>query len=372
MLQSEIMEELAKAKEESEEKGSELRYKLSTLEQESQVFQAKIYELINSLEATELEAGRDHVKDIQRLANDTNREVVIFSALASALLLITLISQLNYVGRNRRYQMLLRQAKVNAEELAEAKEKFLANMSHEIRTPMNAISGFTNQLLKNSAPGEQREQLQIVKSSSDHLLHLLNDILDFSKLQANKVKLNTQPFDLKLLLHETVRIFEDMAQEKGLKLKTEFDGIPQFVEGDAQRLRQIILNLMHNAIKFTDEGHVALRATVETKSDKKITLSISVIDTGVGIPKDKQSRIFEEFEQASVTDESKGTGLGLAISAMLVKLHQGKILINSEVNHGTEMTIVLPYQLGNRCKRESDGNKRKSNIPVRNFHFSGR
>ncbi len=337
------MSELAKAKEESEEKGSELRYQLASLENESQFFQGKIYDLINTLEASELEAGRDHVKDIQNLASDTNREVVIFSVLASALLLITLISQLNYIGRNRRYQIVLRQAKLSAEELAEAKEKFLANMSHEIRTPMNAISGFTNQLLKNSQPGEQREQLQIVKSSSDHLLHLLNDILDFSKLQANKVKLNSAPFDLKLLLHETIRIFEEMAKGKGLVLKTEFDSIPQFVEGDAHRLRQIVLNLMHNAIKFTDEGHVQLKATVQSKADKKVTLRISVKDTGIGIAKEKQAKIFEEFEQASATDEAKGTGLGLAISAMLVKLHQGKFLIDSEVGQGTEMTVVLPY-----------------------------
>ncbi|WP_323755647.1 response regulator [Roseivirga sp.] len=352
ILQSEIMSELAKAKEESIEKGSELRYQLSTLEKESQVFQNKIIDVINSLESHELEEGRDHVKDIQALASDTNREVVIFSALSSALLLITLISQLNYVGRNRKYQAVLREAKKNAEELGEAKEKFLANMSHEIRTPMNAISGFTNQLLKNAQPGEQKEQLQIIKSSSDHLLHLLNDILDFSKLQANKVKLNQEAFDLKLLMHETARIFEEMADEKGLKLKTEFDNIPQFVVGDEHRLRQIILNLLHNAIKFTDKGYVQLSASVHAKSANQVSLRIAVKDSGVGIPKDKQARIFEEFEQASVTDESKGTGLGLAISAMLVKLQKGEFLIESEIGKGTEMILILPFTIGEGLKEE--------------------
>tara|TARA_R110001599_G_scaffold191266_2_gene386016 strand:- start:12450 stop:14870 length:2421 start_codon:yes stop_codon:yes gene_type:complete len=353
ILQTEIMSELAKAKEESKEKGSDLRYQLSTLEKESQAFQNKIIDVINTLESRELEEGRDHVKGIQDLANDTNREVVIFSALSSALLLITLISQLNYVGRNRKYQAVLREAKKNAEELAEAKEKFLANMSHEIRTPMNAISGFTNQLLKNAQPGEQKEQLQIIKSSSDHLLHLLNDILDFSKLHANKVKLKQEAFDLKLLLNDTMRIFEEMADEKGLKLKTSFDGIPNFVLGDEHRLRQIILNLLHNAIKFTEKGYVELRASVQFKSGDQVSLRIAVKDSGVGIPKDKQAKIFEEFEQATVADESKGTGLGLAISAMLVKLHKGEFLIESEPGKGTEMILILPFTLGESLKAEA-------------------
>jgi len=365
ILQTEIMSELAKAKEESMEKGSELRYQLSTLEKESQVFQNKIIDLINTLESHELKEGRDHVKDIQGLANDTNREVVIFSALSSALLLITLISQLNYVGRNRKYQAILREAKKNAEELADAKEKFLANMSHEIRTPMNAISGFTNQLLKTAQPGEQKEQLQIIKSSSDHLLHLLNDILDFSKLQANKVKLNQAPFDLKLLMHETLRIFEEMADEKGLKLKTEFDSIPQFVLGDEHRLRQIVLNLLHNAIKFTDKGYVQLSVSVQSKTGENVSLRIAVKDSGVGIPKEKQTRIFEEFEQASVTDEAKGTGLGLAISAMLVKLHKGEFLIESELGQGTEMILILPFTIGEGLKEEAKEKDKKL------IHLSG-
>ncbi len=352
ILQTEIMSELAKAKEESKEKGSELRYQLSTLEKESQVFQSKIIDVINALELHELEEGRDHVKDIQGLANDTNREVVIFSALSSALLLITLISQLNYVGRNRKYQAVLREAKKNAEELADAKEKFLANMSHEIRTPMNAISGFTNQLLKTTAPGEQKDQLEIIKSSSDHLLHLLNDILDFSKLHANKVKLNKEAFDLKLLLNDTMRIFEEMADEKGLKLKTSFDGIPNYVIGDEHRLRQIILNLLHNAIKFTPKGYVELSASVVSKSAENVSLRISVKDSGVGIPKNKQAKIFEEFEQATVADEAKGTGLGLAISAMLVKLHEGEFLIESEPDQGTEMILILPFTLSQSLKEE--------------------
>lgn len=357
-IQNEIMDELAKAKEESSEKDAELRFQLSYLERESGIFQNKIIDIINTLETEELTESRNHVKDIQELANDTNREVVIFSALSSALLLITLISQLNYVGRSRKYQAALREAKKNAEELADAKEKFLANMSHEIRTPMNAISGFTNQLLKSTIDIEQKEQLTIIKSSSDHLLHLLNDILDFSKLQANKVSLEKETFDLPQLLHQSIRLFEDSAAEKGLKLKTEFDGIPQFIIGDAHRLRQIILNLLHNAIKFTDEGYVKLSAAIHMKTGSQVTLRIAVKDTGIGIAKDKQSRIFEEFEQANTSDQSKGTGLGLAISSMLVKLHNGKFQIESDLGKGTEMILHMPYEASDKkLNEEAEGTK---------------
>ncbi|MFT7381346.1 MAG: signal transduction histidine kinase/FixJ family two-component response regulator [Roseivirga sp.] len=361
ILQNEIMSELAKAKEESTEKDNALQYQLAYLERESRVFQDHIIDLIDTMEDHELEAGRTHVKSVQRLAKDTNREVVIFSALSSALLLITLISQLNYVGRNRKYQAILREAKRNAEYLAIAKEKFLANMSHEIRTPMNAIAGFTNQLLKSAENGEQKEQLQIIKSSSDHLLHLLNDILDLSKLQASKVTLNKQSFDLHQLLRESTSIFQEMANKKGLDLKLEMNEVPQFVIGDEQRIRQILLNLIHNAIKFTDSGYVKLITSFKKVSGDLVKLRLEVKDSGIGIPKDKQSKIFEEFEQANTDDQSKGTGLGLAISAMLVKLHEGQLTIESELKKGTSMIVSLPVTLGH-TKDTSEGSSQKISV----------
>jgi signal transduction histidine kinase/ActR/RegA family two-component response regulator/HPt (histidine-containing phosphotransfer) domain-containing protein len=360
ILQNEIMSELAKAKEESTEKDNALQYQLAYLERESRVFQDHIIDLIDSMEGYELEAGRTHVKSVQGLAKDTNREVVIFSALSSALLLITLISQLNYVARNRKYQAALREAKKNAEELAAAKEKFLANMSHEIRTPMNAISGFTNQLLKSADNGEQKEQLQIIKSSSDHLLHLLNDILDLSKLQARKITLNKQSFDLHQLLKDSTSIFQEMASQKDLELTLDMDEAPQFVIGDEQRIRQILLNLIHNAIKFTDKGYVKLMASSEKISGDLVKLKLEVKDSGIGIPKDKQSKIFQEFEQANTEDQSKGSGLGLAISAMLVNLHEGKLTIESELNKGTSMIVTLPVTLGQAKQTDTENSQTNS------------
>ena len=350
LLQREILSELEQAKAQSQKKDNQLRFEIHQLQSEAAVFQEEIVSLIERLELIELENSKQNVKSVETLAKNTNQEFVIFSTLSSALLLITIISQLNYIARNRKYQKALRKAKTHAEDLATTKEKFLANMSHEIRTPMNAIAGFTNQLLKTEMSPKQRDQLEVVKNSSDHLIHLLNDILDLSKLQANKVKLEEEIFDIKSVLFESMRIFEDKAEAKGIALKTEFETVPRYVTGDPHRLRQMITNLISNAIKYTDNGSITLRAKVERKTNNQMTMRIAVKDTGSGIPKEKQRRIFQEFEQANNQDQRQGTGLGLAITNMLVRLHKGNILIDSEPNEGTEMTLLIPYKVGKRSE----------------------
>ena len=345
-LQKEILAELSKSKTESSRQGDQLKTRLANLNEESAVLQNQIIGLLNDLELFELENDQRSVRDVEAMANNTNQEIVVFSALTSLLLLITIVTQLNYIARNRRYQQALKTAKSTAEDLAYAKERFLANMSHEIRTPMNAIAGFTNQLLKTNMSPEQRDQLEVVKNSSDHLIHLLNDILDLSKLQADKVELDKEIFDVRACLLEVIRIFEDKANAKGIKLKTEFESVPKYVHGDPHRLRQMITNLVHNAIKYTDEGSITLSTSIHKKTEKQVTLRLSVKDTGVGIPKDKQTRIFEEFEQANTRDQRRGTGLGLAITSMLLHLHGGEIQIESDEGKGTEMTLLIPYGIG--------------------------
>ncbi|WP_252942006.1 ATP-binding protein [Roseivirga pacifica] len=368
LLQREILAELEAAKTQSLKKNSELRFEIHQLEQEAAVYQEQIVALIEQLETIEIENSNENVKSVEALAKSTNQEIVVFSALSSALLLITIISQLNYIARNRKYQRALSNAKVHAEELASTKEKFLANMSHEIRTPMNAIAGFTNQLLKTDMTAKQRDQLEVVKNSSDHLIHLLNDILDLSKLQANKVKLEEEIFDIKSVLFESMRIFEDKAEAKGIALKTEFETVPRYVTGDPHRLRQMMTNLISNAIKYTDHGSVTLHAKVERKDNNQMTMRIAVKDTGNGIPKAKQKRIFEEFEQAHTADQQQGTGLGLAITNMLVRLHKGSILIDSEENKGTEMTLLIPYKLG-RKNQKPEKEPKAPKIELSNLHI---
>lgn len=344
LLQKEIMAELEDTRVSAERQGQQLKAQLSTLEARSQELQAQIIDVINGLEGAELGNDRENVRNIQALTRDTNGQIVLFSALSGTLLIITIISQLNYLIRNKNHQRALHEARLKAEELTRAKEQFLANMSHEVRTPMNAISGFTNQLMKTDLKKEQLEQVQIIKNSSSHLLRILNDVLDFSKLQANKVSLEYESMDLKEVLNESTRLFEEMANEKGLKLITELGPMPDRLRGDAHRLKQIILNLLSNAIKFTDSGYVKL-TTEKPRSEHGLEwIKISVEDSGVGISKADQKRIFEEFEQANVSDNSKGTGLGLAISSMLVKLYNGNIRVKSEKGKGTRMILNLPFR----------------------------
>lgn len=357
LLQKEIMAELKETKAKAEKEGLQIKARLSDLEQRSQTLQGLIVQLIDDLEIAELDADRDNVRNIQELTQDTNRQIVLFSALSGTLLLITIASQLNYLMRNRRHQQALQEAKKRAEELTRAKEQFLANMSHEVRTPMNAISGFTNQLLKTELKPDQKEQLQIIKDSADHLLRILNDVLDFSKIQANKVTLDYQSMDIRQVLHDCTRLFETMAAEKGISLITEFGPLPGTVTGDAHRLRQIVMNLLSNAIKFTEEGQVKLTAE-QTKTDHgQVWIKIAVKDTGIGISSENQKKIFQEFEQANVSDNSKGTGLGLAIADMLVKLFGGRIMLKSQPGQGTQLTLHLPFKPGTQESEKPDQTK---------------
>ncbi|WPZ11444.1 hybrid sensor histidine kinase/response regulator [Roseivirga spongicola] len=362
-IRQEILDELVQARTASEKQDKEIKRKLSSLNEEAAELQDEIVYLINELQLIELDNDNQKVAKAEVMAKDTNQEIVVFSTLTSLLLVITIITQVNYLARNKKYQNALRSAKRNAEDLAHAKERFLANMSHEIRTPMNAIAGFTNQLLKSDMSPEQKDQLEVVKNSSDHLIHLLNDILDLSKLQANKVTLEKEIFDVKSTLFEVIRIFEDKASAKGIKLKTEFESVPKYVNGDPHRLRQMMTNLVSNAIKYTDEGSITLSASIHEKSGKDVTLRLAVKDTGLGIAKEKQKKIFEEFEQANSSDQRQGTGLGLAITNMLTNLHKGTIEMESEEGVGTEISLYIPYQIG-KLDKTVDNNKPEEEIKL--------
>ena len=248
-------------------------------------------------------------------------------------------------GKLLRHREELVRARDTAEAASVAKSQVRARMSHEIRTPMNGVLGMTDLLLEGNLPCELRRSVEIIRRSGETLLEIINDILDFSRIEAGRMELDDTPFDLGEIVEEVIELLSPRAQPKGIELASEVaQEIPSALRGDPGRLRQILVNLVGNAVKFTERGEVVVRASLAARDDAAVTVRFSVRYTGIGIPVETQAKIFDAFTQAdgSTTRKFGGTGLGLTISRQLVEMMGGTIRVESEPGKGSEFIFTVP------------------------------
>ncbi len=318
---------------------------LTYLQNNAQVM-GSIYELVGQLKEQEQSRSQERVSEARSAMDEAiiRIAIILIVAFLSTILIVYLI--LADITRSEFYRNRLLVAKSNAERLARVKEDFLANMSHEIRTPLTAILGFTEQLKFSQLNTKQQKYVGALDSSSRHLMSLVNDILDFSKIEAGKISFENEPFDVVRLISEVKHDLELMADEKRLDLRYSIRGDEhKYLLGDAFRLKQVLYNLVSNALKFTHQGEVLIMAKLASVSNQKTELTLEVIDTGIGIPKEKQASIFDAFHQSDLSTTRKygGTGLGLAICKKIVEGQGGSLSVDSNEEAGSIFRVIIQY-----------------------------
>jgi signal transduction histidine kinase/CheY-like chemotaxis protein/HPt (histidine-containing phosphotransfer) domain-containing protein len=322
----------------------------------------QFYRLITSMENEVTGLINQKASEADALAEETYKWLALFSLSGTLLALLVMIIVIRYVRKTHAYQKALENSKAETERLTRTKEQFMANISHEIRTPVTAISGFTEQLLHDQLDESTVKTLKIIKSSSDHLGRMMNNILDFSKLQNGKLILEKEHFNIRQLFEDVYALFENQALQKNNTLSYSVTPeTPEVLLGDPFRLKQIMINLIGNSVKFTSNGKIHFSGKGIITQFPGMELAMEFVDTGIGIEESKLNFVFEDFmqEEMSTTRKYGGTGLGLSIVKKLVELHKGTIDIKSKKNHGTSISCRLPYLAG-----ETEKIRRELKLPL--------
>ncbi|MFZ2287123.1 MAG: ATP-binding protein [Bacteroidales bacterium] len=326
-----------------------LKLQESNLANTSTRIKEQFYDLTAKMETEVAEILKSKAQGADLLAAKTYRWLGMFMITGTLLAILVVYIIARYVRKTNAYQVALQRSKDEAENLARTKEQFMANMSHEIRTPVTAISGFTEQLLQEPSDEKTARTLKIIRSSSLHLERIINDILDFSKLQDGKMVLEQIHFNVKQIAEEVYAMFAGQARRNKTDLSFSIDpATPPVLLGDPYRLKQIMINLVSNAVKFTSEGTVHFSVRGIRKQPPEVILAMEFADTGIGIDEDKIDTIFEDFTQEEMSTARRygGTGLGLSIVRKLVDLHNGTIECKSRKNQGTTITCQIPFLIG--------------------------
>ncbi|MEZ4804374.1 MAG: response regulator [Bacteroidia bacterium] len=311
----------------------------------------KFNELCKQLESGEINRLDLERRDTEATIRSANNSIMTLGACTAIFILLAGIVYFRYIKKLGQIRRRLSNSKEIAEEMAMIKERFMANMSHEIRTPLNAISGFVDQLHSSELNVKQKKQISIIQKSIQHILNIINDILDFSKLNAGKLTLQKKGFEIAKTVSNSIELLDTLLEDKSVDMQlTIASEVPEILIGDAYRLRQILLNIIGNAIKYTNVGTIHIDLDGKFDSNENYILKICVKDSGIGIDKTELDNIFKEFHMADNARWSKAgsSGLGLSITKMLVELHEGSIDIQSEINRGTSVCSQLPYAVGSK------------------------
>lgn len=321
-------------------------------------------------------AKANREKEAQVTITEKSKIITFISIITISILIVLLIILYkNYITKNKLSNMLkvqnknLEKSKEEAEELSQMKSQFISTVSHELRTPLYGVVGITSLLMEESGLSKKENQyLKSLKFSSDYLLNLINDVLQLSKIDSNKLSLEKADFNTRALLENVVNSFEYHLDQKKNELHLDIeDDVPFILKGDTIRLQQILINLIGNAIKFTDNGDVWLRLKLLKKTDKECTINFQVEDNGIGIPKEKQEEIFDNFLQIERENTGfQGTGLGLSIVKKLITLFGGEIHLESEPNKGSKFCFTLDFKIGKSSNQASLNEKLSKNVHSNN------